>query len=304
IPPPPTGRSHCGCAGSRQKPPETQVAPDAAHLAPVERHRLPSWFRPQRPVLPSLSQLQLGSYHPVSSLPNPASVLGNHGLSGLASKRLLEAGRILHRPIHAPAPWRMRIDQYPPPRFRIGHVLAPDLPVCKKVPLRRSVSIDGLHGRVADDLVQRHVSQFQSSVVGGIFTQRQFAIKLNLTLVVLHGNKARILVGSAIRALFKFFGIVCGPPIAEIPIRIKLAPLVVEAVRKLMPDHHSDRAKVHRVIHLLAEKRWLQNARRKIDIVHRSAIVGVYRRRSHPPILAVRWPVDLLVLALHLKRAR
>src|SRR5208282_2609502 len=41
--------------------PGTGVSPDAAHLAPDELHRLPSGFRPQRPVPPFLSRLLLGS---------------------------------------------------------------------------------------------------------------------------------------------------------------------------------------------------------------------------------------------------
>src|ERR1039458_2040806 len=81
------------------------------------------------------------------------------------------------------------------------------------------------------------------------------------------------------------------------------APPVIEAVREFMSDHHADGAIVHGVIHQLAVKRRLQNARREVDIVHRSPVIRVDRRRSHPPILAVRRPVDLLVIALHLERS-
>src|SRR5208282_178292 len=42
--------------------PGTGVSPDAARLAPDEPHRLPSGFRPQRPVPTSLSRSLLGSY--------------------------------------------------------------------------------------------------------------------------------------------------------------------------------------------------------------------------------------------------
>ena len=116
----------------------------------------------------------------------------------------------------------MRIGQHTLAGFLIGHVLAPDLSIRKKVPLRSRVSIDRLHRRVVDDRVQRHVRQLQPSVVGGIFTQRQFAIKLDVALVVLHGDKARILVGGAIHALLEFLGVLRRPPIAEVPLRIVL----------------------------------------------------------------------------------
>src|SRR5208282_5876127 len=117
------------------------------------------------------------------------------------------------------------------------------------------------------------------------------------------GDKARILLGGAIGALLKFLGVLRRPPVAEVTLRIELATLVIEAVREFMSDHHPDAAKVHRVIHQLAVKRWLQNARRKIDVVHRSPVVGIDRRWSHSPILAVSRTVDLVVLPLHLERA-
>src|ERR1019366_8861660 len=63
IPPRPTARSHCGCAGYRQMLPGTGVPPDAGPLAPEEPHRLPSGFRPQPPVPTSLSRSLLDSYH-------------------------------------------------------------------------------------------------------------------------------------------------------------------------------------------------------------------------------------------------
>ena len=197
----------------------------------------------------------------------------------------------------------MRIGQHAFAGFLIRHVLAPDLPKCQKKALGRSVSIDEFHRRLANDVGQRHVSQFQASIVGGIFTQRQPAIELHLTLVVLHRDKARILLGGAIDALLKFLAVLRRPPVAEVALRIVLAPLVVEAMREFMPDHHPDAAIVHGVIHQGAVKRRLQNARGKVDIVHRRTVIGIDRRRSHAPILAVRGPVDLLVQTLHLEPA-
>src|SRR5208282_356755 len=106
---------------------------------------------------------------PTASLPHPASVLGNHRLSRLASECLLEGSRILHRAIHAPPTRRVRIGQHPLPRLLIRHVLAPDLPVRKEEPLRRRISIDRFHGHVADHVHQNHVGELQASVVRGVF---------------------------------------------------------------------------------------------------------------------------------------
>src|SRR5450755_1592025 len=74
---------------------------------------------------PSPHELRLSYTSSCNRLPNSAGILGHHGLSGLASKSLLECGRVLHRPIHAPAPRGMRVGQHALPRLLIGDVLAP-----------------------------------------------------------------------------------------------------------------------------------------------------------------------------------
>src|SRR5271156_2544489 len=265
----------------------------------VER-RAPSPVR----VVTADSRTRLSLPSRSSALPEPSGVLRNHGLSRLAAKSLLEGGRILHRAIHPPASRRMRIDQYQLPRLLLRHVLAPDLPIRKKVPLRGRISIDRLHRCIANNGQQCHIRQLQSSVVGRIFTQRQLAIELNVALVVLHRNKTRILVGRAIGALLKFLGVLRRPPVAEIALRIVLPALVVEAVREFMSNHHPDAAIIHRVIHQLAVKRRLQNSRGKVDIIHRRPVISVNRWWSHPPILTIRRLIDLLIQPLHLERAR
>src|SRR5450755_2092193 len=46
------------------------------------------------------------------------------------------------------------------------------------------------------------------------------------------------------------------------------------------------------VVHALIKEWWLQNARRKHDLVVRPAVVRVHLRRSHAPLLAVQRLVD------------
>ena len=54
-------------------------------------------------------------------------------------------------------------------------------------------------GVLPDDVHQRHVGELQAAVVGGIFTQRQLAVQFHLALIVLHGDKVRILIRRAMR---------------------------------------------------------------------------------------------------------
>src|SRR5580698_5309545 len=121
-------------------------------------------------------QTRLLRFWYATPLPNSARVLGNHGLSRLASECLLEGSRVLHRAIHAPASRRMRIGQHPLPRFLIGHVLAPDLPIRQEEPLLSRISIDRFHRRISNNGHQRHIRELEAAVIGGIFAQRQFAV--------------------------------------------------------------------------------------------------------------------------------
>ena len=50
------------------------------------------------------------------------------------------------------------------------------------------------------------------------------------------------------------------PPVAEIPVGIELAALIVETVRQLVPDYGADSAKVQGIVGLVVEKWRLQNA--------------------------------------------
>src|SRR5215469_2825144 len=119
-------------------------------------------------------------------LPNAAGVSTHHGLSGFASKCLLEGSRILYRAIHTPLSGRVRIVQHALTRFLIGHVLAPDLPIRQEESLLRREAINRLHRSVADDVAKRHVSQLQATVVGGILAQSELTVKLYFALVVFH----------------------------------------------------------------------------------------------------------------------
>ena len=75
-------------------------------------------------------------------------------------------------------------------------------------------------------------------------------------------------------------------------------------MRQFVANHDTNAAEVHRVVHLLVEKRRLQDTRRKHNFVIRRAVVGVHGGRSHLPFLAVERLADLRNLAPRLKLIR
>ena len=62
----------------------------------------------------------------------------------------------------------------------------------------------------------------------------------------------------------KAFASVGGPPVAQVALAVRLAPLIVEAVADLVADHGADRAVVHGVVRVHVEERRLQDAAGKM----------------------------------------
>src|SRR4051794_1261882 len=93
-------------------------------------------------------------------LPNPASVLRNHRLPGLAAPGLLKLRHILHHAVHAILSRRMRIRQDPHPRHLRTPLLTPHSPESQEEPLLRRVAVDRLSFLpallVSDHVLQRH----------------------------------------------------------------------------------------------------------------------------------------------------
>src|SRR5438067_1228905 len=101
-----------------------------------------------------------------------------------------------------------------------------------------------------------------SAVIGGILSERQFAIQID------PGNRTEAAVFSrnAVGAALERFGIFRGPPVAQIALAIEPPALIVEAVGQLVSDHYSDSSVIHGIIAARVVKRGLQNASGEIDI--------------------------------------
>ena len=90
----------------------------------------------------------------------------------------------------------------------------------------------------------------------------------------------------------------------RLPLRVELAPLVVEAVGELVADGAAGVAVVGRVVHLRVVERRLQHAGGKVDVVHLRVVVRVDRGRRHAPFAAVEGLADLGEVALRLEALR
>src|SRR5207302_7822448 len=73
---------------------------------------------------------------------------------------------------------------------------------------------------------------------------------------------------------------------------------------ELMANDSANVTVVHGVIHLLVEKRRLQNTGRKIDVVHLRVVVGIDGGRGNLPFSAIDRLANFVQLPVKLKRDR
>ena len=145
----------------------------------------------------------------------------------------------------------------------IGHVLAPDLPVCEEEALLRSITVDRGDRSVADNIHERHVSQFQTAVVGSILAECELAIKMYVAFVVLDGDEAGVLVGSAGSAIFwEGFAILGRPPFLQIPGGVVLTS----------PGRRNRES-----AHVRSPRQWHRNSPHHPYPCHRRAVAGCPR---------------------------
>src|SRR3546814_10494867 len=82
----------------------------------------------------------------------------------------------------------------------------------------------------------------------------------------------RILSTETLRLRLEARGVLLRPPIAHRAAGVDLAPLIVEPVADLVPDHRTDRAIVDGIVHPFAEEGRLQYAGREHDLVFEPAV--------------------------------
>src|SRR5437588_3992432 len=153
----------------------------------------------------------------------------------------------------------MRIDGHESPLIFRASLLAPHAAESQEESLLRSIAVDLLahfSGFVGGNhLPQCHQSDARAAIVSGILSKCEPSIELQ----IVHSNEASVLISNATSPLFELFSVGCRPPVAQIALRIELAPLVVESVSQFVSDHNTNAAHVYGVIHLLIEKRRLKD---------------------------------------------
>ena len=140
-----------------------------------------------------------------------AGVRRNHGVPGFAAECLGEPRRVLHRADHAKPAGRVRIGQRQFTGALRGHVFAPQLRKADEKALPRREAVHHLADLAVRLLAHGHVCQLEAAVVRRIFAQRQFAVEVNLALVVFYRNEAGVLIGNAIRPPFELRSVVRVP---------------------------------------------------------------------------------------------
>src|SRR6266404_3387742 len=106
--------------------------------------------------------------------------------------------------------------------------------ITEKEPLLGRKAINDSRSRFAGKrFLERGISYHQAAEIGDRFTLNQAAVQVQ----ALCNFKAAELIDYALRPFLKCFQIVAGPPVGEVPRRVKLRPLIVKAVRHFMTDY-------------------------------------------------------------------
>src|SRR5581483_10810976 len=137
-------------------------------------------------------------------------------------------------------------------------------------------------------IVQGHAGDAQAAVVGGVLTQGELAVQL----YIVDCGETGVLVDDALGTLLKFFGVFLGPPVVQVAVSVIFTSAVIEAMGKFVPNHHPNAAIVHGIVNVIVVEGRLQNAGRKVYVVHLRVVVSVDGRRTHLPFAAINWLAD------------
>src|SRR5689334_202068 len=111
----------------------------------------------------------------------------------------------------------MRVRDGPGASRLLGRVLAPDLRVTQKELLLRGEVVRLFEDMSGKAVHECHVRQADSAVIGRVFSQRQLAIELHAGC----GTEVAVLAGNTIGPRLEGFGILGGPPVAQVSVAIE-----------------------------------------------------------------------------------
>src|SRR5579872_7567668 len=107
------------------------------------------------------------------------------------------------------------------------------------------------------------------------------------------------LIDDASAARLELLEVGVGPPVSQAAKVIELSTLIVEAVRNLVADNHTDGAVIHGVDCGHIKPRRLQDAGGKNYFVPERVVIRVRSRRCHAPAAAVHRLTDPFEVVLH-----
>src|SRR5881394_3434866 len=117
------------------------------------------------------------------------------------------------------------------PLLRLAARVTPDRRVREKEALVGREAVDGRLRLRLQGLLQREVRDLDASQVREVLTERELAVHVD----AVHASEGIELLLHARGPLPVAPGILGGPPVVQVALRIEAAPAVVEAVRDLWP---------------------------------------------------------------------
>ncbi len=120
------------------------------------------------------------------------------------------------------------------------------------------------------------------------------------------GDRLQLVVDGAqhLGAFLETGGVLRRPPVAQHPVAVGLAALVVEAVGDLVADDRADAAIVDGRVRVRIEEGRLQDGGREDDLVARRVVVGVHRLGRHAPFQRIDGLADLAALVIPFEGGR
>ena len=144
------------------------------------------------------------------------------------------------------------------------------------------------------------VSDQQTSVVGDILTQRKTSVGMKR----IYYDNLVILINQFISTLLETNSILGSPPIDQITILIVVTSLIIESMRHLMADYHTDSAIVHRIVGIRIKEWRLKDRGRETDLIRSRIVISVHGLRIHMPTRLIDRLIHVRQLIGHIEDVR
>src|SRR5450755_555140 len=155
-------------------------------------------------------------------------------------------------------------------RRLLGGILAPNLGVAQEELLlrRKAVLLPGHMARQA--VHERGIREADAAIIRGVLSQSKFSVHIYTG----HRAEAIVLLRNAPGPRLEGLAVLSRPPVTQVTLTIVLAPLIVETMRQFVANHCAYTAIIHGIAGLWIVERRLQDAGRKVDVIHVRRIIS------------------------------